>query len=91
MQKDSSLVDQEREAREYAAKQGWTVVQVYADAAMSGGSSNRPDFERLKADAIADVFDVVLSESIDRLSRNLVITAGLYEDLSFLGIRLFTI
>lgn len=91
MQKESSLIDQEREAREYAERQGWKVVGVYADAAMSGGSSNRPDFERLKADANADRFDVVLSESIDRLSRNLVVTASLHEELSFLGVRLFTI
>ncbi|MGB7324093.1 MAG: recombinase family protein, partial [Rubripirellula sp.] len=91
MQKESSLVDQEREARDYAEERGWTVVKVYSDAAMSGGSSNRPDFERLKADAGANVFDVVLSESIDRLSRNLVITAGLHEELSFHGVQLFTI
>ena len=91
MQKESSLIDQEREAREYAERQGWTVVGIYSDAAMSGGSSNRPDFERMKADANADAFDIVLSESIDRLSRNLVVTASLHEELSFLGIRLFTI
>jgi len=91
MQKESSLIDQEREAREYAEGRGWTVVGVYADAAMSGGSANRPDFERMKADANINVFDVVLSESIDRLSRNLVVTAGLHEEFSFLGIRLFTI
>ncbi|WP_425506408.1 recombinase family protein [Sulfitobacter undariae] len=91
MQKDSSLVDQEREARDYAQKMGWTVKNVYADAALSGGSSNRPQFERLKADAEAQMFDIVLSESIDRLSRNLAVTAQLHEELSFYGIKLFTI
>ena len=91
MQKGSSLVDQEREAREYAARKGWSVIDVYSDAAMSGGSSNRPAFERLRTDANAGVFDVVLSESIDRLSRNLAVTAGLYEELRFLNIRLFTV
>ncbi|WP_422664757.1 recombinase family protein [Ascidiaceihabitans donghaensis] len=91
MQKESSLVDQEREAREYAERHGWTVVGVYADAAMSGGSSNRPDFERLKADADRGAFDVVLSESLDRLSRNLSVSSQLLDELNFAGVRLFTI
>ena len=91
MQKETSWVDQEREAREYAESKGWEVVGVYADAAISGGSANRPEFQKLRSDAEADLLDVVLSESIDRLSRNLVVTATLHEELSFLNIRLFTI
>ncbi|GFE64920.1 resolvase [Litoreibacter roseus] len=91
MQSDSSLVDQEREAREYAEKQGWSVVKVYADAAMSGGSARRPDFERMKADADLGDFDVVLAESLDRLSRNLADISQLHDELSFAGVRLFTI
>jgi len=91
MQKGSSLIDQEREARAYAERHGWTVVGVYADAAISGGSSNRPDFERLKADADRDEFDVVLSESLDRLSRNLAVSSQLLDELNFAGVRLFTI
>ncbi|WP_367181302.1 recombinase family protein [uncultured Roseobacter sp.] len=91
MQSDTSLADQTREAREYAERQGWFVVKVYEDAAMSGGSSNRPQFERLRRDAEANQFDVVLTESIDRLSRNLAVTAQLHEELSFAGVRLFTI
>lgn len=85
------MVDQEREAREYADRHGWEVVKVYADAAISGGSAHRPEFQKLKLEAEANLFDVVLSESIDRLSRNLAVTAGLHEELSFLNIRLFTI
>jgi site-specific DNA recombinase len=91
MQKESSLIDQEREARQYAERHGWTVVGVYADAAMSGGSSNRPDFERLKVDADRGEFDVVLSESLDRLSRNLAVSSQLLDELDFAGVRLFTI
>jgi len=91
MQKESSLIDQEREARQYAERHGWTVVRVYADAAMSGGSPNRPDFERLKVDADRGEFDVVLSESLDRLSRNLAVSSQLLDELDFAGVRLFTI
>ncbi|MFV1602339.1 MULTISPECIES: recombinase family protein, partial [unclassified Phaeobacter] len=91
MQSDASLADQTREAREYAERKGWSVVKVYQDAAMSGGSSNRPQFEQLRKDAEAHQFDVVLAESIDRLSRNLAIAAQLYEELSFANVRLFTI
>ncbi|WVX50740.1 hypothetical protein ROLI_038400 [Roseobacter fucihabitans] len=58
---------------------------------MSGGSPNRPDFERLKVDADRGEFDVVLSESLDRLSRNLSVSSQLLDELDFAGVRLFTI
>lgn len=44
-QNERSLVDQVREAREYAARQGWKVVDVHEDAAISGGSGQRSGYQ----------------------------------------------
>ncbi len=88
-QREASLTDQERECREYAKHQGWEVVEVYSDAAISGGSDRRPGYQKLLHDARSGRFDVVLAEALDRLSRRLADTANLHDELTFLGIRLF--
>ncbi len=89
-QREASLADQERECREYAARNGWDVVEVYSDAAISGGSDQRPSYQRLLNDARSRKFGIVLAEALDRLSRRLADTAKLHDELSFLEIRLFT-
>src|SRR5215469_658661 len=54
--------------REYCAKQGWAIAEEYVDHE-TGGTSKRPHFQRLFADARARKFDLVLFWSLDRLSR----------------------
>jgi DNA invertase Pin-like site-specific DNA recombinase len=54
--------------REYCAKQGWEVVGEYVDHE-TGGTSKRPHFQQMFADARARKFDLVLFWSLDRLSR----------------------
>ena len=89
-QSESSLVDQERECRQYADRQGWEVVGVYSDAAISGISDNRPEFQQMCNDASAGKFDVILAEALDRLARNLADTAYFYQNLTFDRIGLHT-
>jgi len=57
---------------------------------MSGASAFRPDFQRMLADADSGRFDIILCEAQDRLGRRLADIAGLYDYLTFRGIRLFT-
>ncbi|MEP3040720.1 MAG: recombinase family protein [Roseibium sp.] len=90
LQNASSLDDQERECRVYAERNGWEVVEIYSDAAISGGSGNRPGYQKLRSHARSGKFDVVLAEAIDRLSRRLADIAELHDELSFHDIRLFT-
>jgi DNA invertase Pin-like site-specific DNA recombinase len=54
--------------REYCAKQGWEVAGEYVDHE-TGGTSKRPHFQRMFADARQRKFDSVLFWSLDRLSR----------------------
>ena len=44
MQRDASIEDQLRTCRARAKAEGWTVVETYADRAISGASALRPGF-----------------------------------------------
>jgi DNA invertase Pin-like site-specific DNA recombinase len=56
------------ELREYCAKQGWSVAGEYVDHE-TGGTSKRPHFQRMFADARTRKFDLVLFWSLDSFSR----------------------
>lgn len=87
-----SIVDQVAMARRYAGTRGPTIAAVYEDAAISGASIlNRPGLQRLLKDAEERRIDVVLTESLDRLSRSQADIAALYERLSFYGTRIETL
>ncbi len=78
-QRDASIADQLRICREFAARQGWTVVQEFTDHAISGATLLRSGFQALMRDALNRRFDVVLAESLDRFSRDQEDTAGLFK------------
>ncbi|MGC9272149.1 recombinase family protein, partial [Acidiphilium sp.] len=90
-QSAASIEDQLRLCREYAARQGWTIVDSYADRAISGASLLRPGIQELMADAARGRFDVVLAEGMDRLSRDQEDIAALFKRLSFASIRIVTL
>lgn len=87
-----SITDQVSLARKYAEGRGLSHVGVYEDAAISGAPViNRPGLQRLLADAAAQKFDVLVTESLDRLSRSQADIAALYERLCFLGVQIETL
>ena len=87
-----SIADQIAAARDHVAHQGWQTIAEFSDAAISGSSlHNRPGLLDLMVGAQARQFDTVLTESIDRLSRDLEDIAGLFKRLSFVGVKLVTL
>ena len=87
-----SITDQLALAREYAVRQGWQIIAEFTDAAISGASMvNRPGLNELMRAAEARNFDVVLTESLDRLSRDLADSAGLHRQLVYWGVRIVTL
>jgi site-specific DNA recombinase len=90
-QREASIEDQLEVCRRYVERQGWTVVEVYADQALSGASRFRPAFQQMLADAEQRRFDVIVVEALDRLSRKLADVADLHDRLSFLRIGLHTV
>jgi DNA invertase Pin-like site-specific DNA recombinase len=72
--------------REFCEKQRWKIVGEYVDHE-TGGTSKRPHFQRMFADARARKFDLVLFWSLDRLSREGVsATLGHLERLTSYGV-----
>ena len=87
-----SITDQVSMARKYAETRGLNEVGVYEDAAISGASViNRPGLQRLLNDAATGKVQVLIAESLDRLSRSQADIAALYERLSFMGVRIETL
>src|SRR5687767_2341024 len=90
LQRESSIEDQNEVCRRYITNMGWKLVNIYADAALSGATRHRPAYQTLLADARKQAFDVVVCEAVDRLGRRLADTADLQDTLSFLKIQLYT-
>ncbi|MFD0980339.1 recombinase family protein [Tropicimonas aquimaris] len=91
LQDERSIEDQVRVCRQYADNAGWTVVDCYSDAGISGASMiTRKGIQKLLADARDGQFDIVVSEALDRLSRDTEDTAHIYKQLSFCDVRLVT-
>ncbi|MEM9355583.1 MAG: recombinase family protein, partial [Pseudomonadota bacterium] len=91
LQSEASIEDQIRLCQEKAAREGWQVVNCYTDHAISGASMMRPGIQQLMQDAADGRFDLVLSEALDRLSRDQEDIAGIYKRLQFAGVNLFTL
>ena len=92
LQDQRSITDQVALARKYVETRGLTFTQSYTDAAISGASTlNRPGLQSLLADALVGRFNVIVTESLDRLSRSQADIAMLYEKMTFLGVRIETL
>lgn len=91
LQRDTSLDDQLRVCREFAEREGWTVLaeQVYTDAAVSGTSLERPGIQALLAAAAQPTrpFDVVLADDSSRVARDLPDALRVLQILTFHGCR----
>ena len=90
-QRDASIADQFRICRIHAERQGWTVVEEYSDHAVSGASLLRRGVQSLITDAQGGRFQIVLSEAMDRLSRDQEDIAGLYKRMAFAGVKIVTL
>lgn len=89
-QSEASIEDQLRECRDFAKRQGFSVVDEFHDAAMSGNESNRPGYQRMLAAAREKRFDVIVAHELSRLSRNEAETHSLREELEWLGVHIVT-
>lgn len=87
LQRDQSIEDQLHLCRSHAARMGWRVVAEYSDRARSGASiMGRDGLLELIAASKSGAFDLILVESLDRLSRDQEDLAGLFKRCKFDGI-----
>jgi len=91
MQSSASIEDQIRQCQEYADREGWQLYNCYTDHAISGASLMRPGVQMLLQDAAAGKFDIILSEALDRLSRDQADIAGIFKRMQFSDVRMQTL
>ncbi len=91
LQREASIEDQLRMCQERAAKEGWLVAGSYTDQAISGASLIRPGIQKLLQDAAAGKIDIILTESLDRVSRDQEDIAHVYKRMRFHGVRIVTL
>jgi DNA invertase Pin-like site-specific DNA recombinase len=87
-QRPESIEDQIDTCRRYCRTMGWSLVGTYADAASSGLAAHRAEYERLAEDAERGIFDVIIIEGVDRLSRRLSEVSAFCGRLAVRGIKL---
>ena len=90
-QRDASIADQVRLCKERISAEGWELVQVFQDPAISGASSFRPGYQAVLKAARHGEFDVVVAEALDRLSRDQEDVAGFFKRMTFAGIQILTL
>lgn len=78
---------QTRELREYCDRRGWHVAGEYIDAGISGAKENRPELDRLIADAHRRRFDVIIVWKFDRFARSVSHLLRALESFNVLGIE----
>ena len=90
LQSDASIEDQIRLCEALIRDRSWKLVEAYSDHGISGASLMRPGYQQLLEDARAFSFDIVVAESIDRLSRDQEHIAAFHKAMSFAGVAVVT-
>lgn len=90
-QRDASIEDQVRICRARADREGWVITETFTDYAISGSTTLRPEYQALMSAMRSGQIDVVLAESLDRLSRDQEHVAGFHKAAQFAGVRIITL
>jgi len=69
-QREESIEGQLRECKEFAEKNGITILNSYIDRALSAKTDNRPQFQQMIKDSGKHLFDVIIVWKLDRFARN---------------------
>ncbi|MDD3250917.1 MAG: recombinase family protein [Lachnospiraceae bacterium] len=89
-EQEGSLDNQAQYFTDYInANPAWEFVGIYADRGISGFKENRPEFQRMLADARAGKIDLIVVKSISRFARNTETTLNATRELKSLGIGVF--
>jgi site-specific DNA recombinase len=89
-QNASSAEDQLRQCDERAKLNGWTVVHRFTDEAISGKDDKRPGYLALQAAVKCREIDVILTESLSRLTRRQGTLGEFYDSCLYHDVKLHT-
>lgn len=86
-QRDVSIEQQYAACEAFAEREGFRIIEHYADRAISGKTDKRPAFQRMLKDAHNGNFDYVISWKSNRIGRNMMQAMINESKLAELGIR----
>lgn len=66
-----SIQNQKSMLLQYAMEQSWEIYNIYSDDDYAGADRNRPEFNKLLADAELHKFDIILCKTQSRFTREL--------------------
>ena len=89
-QREQSIEGQLRDCYEYARRYDINIVGEYIDRAISGTTDDRPDFQRMIADAPKKQFERIIVWKLDRFARNRYDSALYKHKLKQYGIRVIS-
>lgn len=78
---------QTRELREFCERRGWRFAGEYVDEGISGSNDNRPELNKLMADAHRRRFDAVVVWRFDRFARSVSHLLRALETFKSLGVE----
>jgi site-specific DNA recombinase len=90
-QREASIDDQIEVCNRYIQNQGWELIKAYNDAAISGASKFRPEYQQMIIDAESGDFDILVCEALDRLGRKLADIADLHDRLTFRNVKVYAV
>lgn len=90
-QRVASIADQQHGNRHLAGELGAHVVREFSDAALSGQTLARPDFQAMMAMVEAGEIDLIIAEHTDRLTRDGGHIYDIYYELKARDVRLVTV
>ena len=90
-EKELSISAQLRAIRGYLHDEGLEIVQEYVDRGRSGRTSNRPEFRKMINDLPDSGIDFICVWKLDRLARNVDISAGLDTYCREHGVRIISL
>jgi len=81
-QESNSIASQRLMLTDFVRRQGFTLVNEYVDDGFSGTNYDRPDFQRMIADAEQGKINVIVTKDLSRLGRD-YLTTGEYMEKVF--------
>ena len=89
-QNEQSVEGQLKTCYDFAERNGYTVIGEYIDRALSGTNDQRPEFQRMIADAAKRQFQAILVYQLDRFARNRYDSATYKTKLKRYGVRVLS-
>ena len=83
-----TIESQIKELEDFIVENNYQLLDKYIDDGCSGALLNRPELDRLRDDASRGLFDAVVVNDVDRLSRELTHLGIIKKDLESKGIKL---